>query len=79
MIFEELSLTLAVHSYGAWLYWLYIYTHKFTSKCHSHTTLSWSQGVVLASPPDKQTRNYDTRVLKPPSLPNNLKVKRIEP
>ena len=24
MIFEELSLTLAIHSYGAWLHWLYI-------------------------------------------------------
>ena len=62
-----------------YLLYIYLYTHKFTSKCHSQTTLPWSQEVVLAPPPDKQTRNYDTRVLKPPFLPNNLKVKGIEP
>ena len=37
------------------------------------------QETFLAPSADKQTRNYDTRVLKPPSLPVNPKVKGIEP
>ena len=40
-----------------------------------------SQGdkQFLSPSADKQTRNYDTGVLKPPSLPINPKVKGIEP
>ena len=39
---------------------------------------SQGQETFLAPSADKQTRNYD-RVLKPPSLPINPKVKGIEP
>ena len=40
-----------------------------------------SQGQKTFSTPsaDKQTRNYETRVLKPPSIPISAKVKGIEP
>ena len=34
--------------------------------------------MFLAPFGDKQTHNYDTRVLKPPSLPIKPKVKGIE-
>ena len=69
MIFEELSLTkkyFAVHSYILCMVILviYIYIYIYT---HTHTHINLP------------TRKYDTRVLKPPSLPNNLKVKGIEP
>ena len=37
-----------------------------------------SQETFLAPSADKKTHNHDTRVLKPPSLPINPKVKRIE-
>ena len=57
---------------------IYIYTHKFTSQCHSQTTPS-SEWRFLAPSADKQTHNYNTRVLKPTSLPINAKVKGIEP
>ena len=72
MIFEELSLTkntlLFIHIYFAWLYWLYIYIYIYIYiYTHTHTHINLP------------TRKYDTRVLKPPSLPNNLKVKGIEP
>ena len=40
---------------------------------------SQGQETLLAPSADKQTRNYDTRVLKPPSLPTNPKAKGIEP
>ena len=40
---------------------------------------SQGQETFLAPPADKQTHNYDTRVLKLPSLPINPKVKGIEP
>ena len=36
------------------------------------------QETFLAHSADKQTRNYDTRVLKPRSLPINHKTKGIE-
>ena len=73
MIFEELSLTkkyFAVHSYILCMVILviyrYIYIYIYTHT-HTHTHINLP------------TRKYDTRVLKPPSLPNNLKVKGIEP
>ena len=40
---------------------------------------SQGQETFLAPSADKQTHNYDTRVLKAPSIPINPKVKRIEP
>ena len=45
---------------------------------------SWSgdsqgQETILAPSADKQTSNYNTRVLKSPSLPIEPKVKGIEP
>ena len=52
--------------------YIYIYIYKFTSECHGQETF-------LAPSADKQTRNYDRRVLKPPSLPINPNVKGIEP
>ena len=39
---------------------------------------SQGQKTFLAPSADKQIRNHDTRVLKPPSLPINPKVKGIE-
>ena len=35
--------------------------------------------MFFAPSSDKYTHNYDTRVLKPPSFPINLKVKGIQP
>ena len=35
--------------------------------------------TFLAHSADKQTWNYDKKVLKPPSLPINPKVKGVEP
>ena len=46
---------------------------------HPRSGDSQGQETFLAPSADKQTRNYDTRVLKPPSLPINPKVKGIEP
>ena len=46
---------------------------------HPQSGDSQGQETFLAPSADKQTRNYDTRVLKPPSLPINPKVKGIEP
>ena len=40
---------------------------------------SHGEDTFLALSADKQARNYDTAVLKPPSLPINPKVKEIEP
>ena len=37
------------------------------------------QETFLAPSADKQTRNYDRRVLKPPSISINAKIKGIEP
>ena len=37
------------------------------------------QETLLAPSANKQTRNYGTRLLKPPSLPINPKVKGIKP
>ena len=56
--------------------------YNFTSQCHSQT--SWSgdsqgQETFLATYADKQTDNYDTRVLKPPSLSTKCKINGIEP
>ena len=78
MIFEELSLTkkyfgcsfiYTLHGYIGYIYiytyiYIYIYIYIYT---HTHTHINLP------------TRKYDTRVLKPPSIPNNLKVKGIEP
>ena len=46
---------------------------------HFESGDSQGQETFLALSADKQTCNYDTRVLKPPSLPINPKVKGIEP
>ena len=46
---------------------------------HSRNGDSQGQETFLAPSADKQTRTYDTRVLKPPSLPINPKTKGIEP
>ena len=45
---------------------------------HPRSGDSQGQETFLAPSADKQTCNYDTRVLKPPSLPINPKVKGIE-
>ena len=60
------------------------YIYKFSSKCHVRIPYlqsrdSQAQETFLAPSADKQTCNYDTRMLKPPSLPINPKVKGIEP
>ena len=46
---------------------------------HPRSGDTQGQETFLALSADKQTRNYDTSVLKPPSLSINLKVKGIEP
>ena len=74
--------------------YIYIYTNSHKchsqivrlSKCHSQIVRlphprsedSHGQETFLAPSVDKQTCNYDTRALKPPSLPINPKVKGIE-
>ena len=45
---------------------------------HPESRDSQGQETFLAPSADKQTHNYDKRVLKPPSLPNNPQVKEIE-
>ena len=45
---------------------------------HPRSGDSQGQETLLAPSADKQTHNYDIRVLKPPSLPVNPKVKGIE-
>ena len=45
---------------------------------HSGSRGSHSQEAVLAPSADKQICNYYTRLLKPPFLPINPKVKEIE-
>ena len=60
----------------------YIYTqiYKFTSKLpHPRSRDSPGHETFLAPSADKLTRNNDARVLKPPYLPTNPKVKGIEP
>ena len=57
--------------------------YKFASKCHSQTTPSRSgdsqgQKTFLALSAGMQSQNFDTRVLKPPFLPVNTKLKGIE-
>ena len=46
---------------------------------HPQSGDSQGQETFLAPSADEQTRNYDTRVLKPLSLPINPKIKGIEP
>ena len=46
---------------------------------HPRSEDSQGQETFLAPSADKQIHNYDTRVLKPLSLPINPKVKGIEP
>ena len=63
--------------------WWAIYTHLpvdvIVRLPHPWSEDSHGQETFLALSADKQTRNYDTSVLKPPSLSINLKVKGIEP
>ena len=46
---------------------------------HPRSRDSQGQETFLEPSADKQTRKYDTRVLKPPSIPINSKVRQIEP
>ena len=61
---------------------MYIYTNLLVNDIgrlpHPRSGDSQGQETFLAPSADKQTRNYDTRVLKPPSLPINPKTKEIE-
>ena len=71
--------------------YIYIYIYKFTSKCtnslvnaivrlpHPRSRDSQGQKTFLVPYADKQTCNYDTRLLKPRSFPFNPKAKEIEP
>ena len=62
---------------------MYIYTNLPVNAIvrlpHPQGGDSQGQETFLAPSAEKQTRNYDTRVLKPPSLPINPKFKGIEP
>ena len=67
--------------------YIYIYIYIYTNLPvdvivrlpHPRSGDSQGQETFLAPSADKQTRNYDTRVLKPLSLPINPKIKGIEP
>ena len=67
--------------------YIYIYVNIYTNlpvnaivrPPHPWSGDSQGQETFLAPSADKQTRSYDTRVLKPPSLPINTKAKGIEP
>ena len=65
--------------------YIYIYIYKnlpvnaINRLPHPRSRDSQGQETFLAPSADKQTRNYDRRVLKPPSLPINPNVKGIEP
>ena len=59
--------------------YIYIYTNLLVNSIvrlpHPWSRGSLGQETFLAPSADKQTCNYDTRVLKPPFLPINTKVK----
>ena len=75
--------------------YIYIYTNRYTNIYkyiytnlpvkaivrlpHPRSRDSQGHETFFALSADKQTSNYDTRVLKPPSLPINTKVKGIVP
>ena len=75
--FKYINIYIQIHIY------IYIYTNLpvdvIVRLPHPRSGDSQGQETFLAPSADKQTRNYDTRVLKPPSLPINPKVKGIEP
>ena len=62
--------------------YIYIYTYLPVNTIvrlpHPQSEDSQGQETFLASSADKQTHNYDTRVLKPLTLPINPKVKGID-
>ena len=63
--------------------YIYIYRYIYTNLLlnaivrllHPRSGYSQGQETFLAPSADKQTRNYDTRVLKPPYLPTSLRSK----
>ena len=63
--------------------WWAIYTNLLVDAIvrlpHPRSGDSRGQETFLAPSADKQTRNHDKRVLKPPSLHINPKAKSIEP
>ena len=76
------------------MFYIYIYMFYIYIYIYVHTKLpvnaivrlprprsrdSQGQETFLARSADKQTRTYDTRVLKPPSLSIKPEVKGIEP
>ena len=69
--------------------YIYIYVYIYTNLPvyaidaivrlpHPRSMYSQGQETFLAPSADKQTHNYDTRVLKPLSLANNPKIIGIE-
>ena len=66
-----------------YIYYICIYTNlpvkAIVRLRHPRSGDSQGQEIFLAPSADNQTRNYDTRVLKPSSFPINPKVKEIEP
>ena len=72
------------HDIHIYIY-IYIYTNLPVNTINRlpHPRSRDSQGqetpFFFSPSADKQTRNYDRRVLKPPSLPINPNVKGIEP
>ena len=62
--------------------WSAIYTnlpvHAIVRLQHPRSGDSQDQKTFLALSADQETCNYDTRLLKPPSLPINTNVKGIE-
>ena len=63
--------------------WWVIYTNLLVNAIvrlpHLQSGDSQGQETLLANSADNQTRNYDTGVLKPPSISINPKIKGIVP
>ena len=62
-----------------YIYPIYIHLPENAIVRLPHPRSGDSQETCLAPSTDTQTRNHDTRVFKPPSLPINPKFKGIEP
>ena len=64
---------------GRWLFIGLSLSLSIVRQPHPPSGESQHQETFLAPSADKQTHNYDTRALKPPSLPINPEAKGIEP
>ena len=81
-LFSFCSALVSVRGILIYIY-IYIYTNLpvdvIVTLPYPRSGDSQGQETFLATSADKQTRNYHTRVLKPPSRPINPKLKEIQP